>query len=80
LDGIGELDIEIIDIGADAENNTTYIIGDVVGAVAANKKDAFPQAPIWRSPEKAFAQVDEDGDMEDRIGSQLVQLQPIDKN
>jgi hypothetical protein len=79
LNRVRELDIEIFDIWADADNNTTHIIGGVVGAVAADKENAFPQAPIRRGPEKAFAECNEDRNMEDGIGRKMVQLQPVDK-
>ena len=72
LNRVRELDIEIFDISADADNYTTYIIGGGVGAVAADKEYAFPQAPIGRGPEKAFTEGDEDRDVEDGIGGELV--------
>lgn len=71
MDGVGEFDV---DVRADTDNNTTYVVGDIVGAVAAKVENAFPQGPIWFGPEKALAEGDKDGDVENGIGSQLVQL------
>jgi hypothetical protein len=72
LDGIGEFDVEIIDVRTNTYNNTPYIVVGVVGVVAANVKNVFPQGPIWMGPEKALAEGYEDGDVEDGVGSKLM--------
>ena len=77
MDGVREFDVEILDVRAHTDNNTTYVIGDIVGAVAAKVENAFPQGPIWLDPEKALAEGDKDRNMKDGIGSQLMQLQPV---
>ena len=74
-----EFDIEIFDIWADAYNYATYIIGGGVGAVAADKEYAFPQAPVGRGPEKAFAEGDEDRYVKDGIGGEMMKLQVVNK-
>jgi hypothetical protein len=79
LNRVRELDIEIFDIWADAYNYTTYIIGGGVGAVAADKEYAFPQAPVGRGPEKAFAKGDEDRYVKDGIGGEMMKLQTVNK-
>ncbi|KAK1665923.1 hypothetical protein QYE76_054082 [Lolium multiflorum] len=79
LNRVKELDIEVFDIWADAYNYTTYIIGGGVGAVAADKEYAFPQAPVGRGPEKAFAEGDKDRDVKDGIGGEMMELQAINK-
>ena len=50
-----------------------------MGAIAAEAEDALPQSPIRMDSEEALAKCDENRDMEDGIGSQLVKLQPIHK-
>jgi hypothetical protein len=77
LDGVGEFDVEVFDIRADANNNTTYVVGDVVGAIAAEAEYALPQSPIRLDPEEALAKGDENRNVEDGIGSQLMKLQPV---
>ena len=79
LNRVREFDIEIFDIWADAYNYTTYIIGGGVGAVAADKEYVFPQAPVGRNPEKAFAEGDEDRYVKDRIGGEMMKLQAVNK-
>lgn len=68
LDGVEEFDVKIFDIRANANNNTTYVVGDVVGAIAAEAEDALPQSPIRMDSEEALAESDENRDMEDGIG------------
>jgi hypothetical protein len=79
LDGVGEFDVKVFDIRANANNNTAYVVGDVVGAIAAEAEDALPQSPIRMDSEEALAESNENRDMEDGIGSQLMQLQPVNK-
>jgi hypothetical protein len=77
LDRIRKLDVEIVDISTNTDNNATYVISDVVGAIAAEAENAFPQSPIRRDSKETFAQCDKNGNVEDGIGSQLMKLQPI---
>jgi hypothetical protein len=79
LDGVREFDVKILDVRANANNNTAYVVGDVVGAITAKTEDMLPQSPIRMDSKEAFAESNENRDMKDRIGSQLVKLQPIDK-
>jgi hypothetical protein len=72
LDGFGEFDIEVVDIGMDADNNTAHIVGDIAGAVAAKIEDVLPQAPMRMGPEETFTQGDKDGDVEDGVRGQLM--------
>jgi hypothetical protein len=72
LDGVGEFDVKIFDIRANANNNTAYVVGKVVGAIAAEVEDALPQSPVRRDSEEAFAKSNKNGDMEDGIGSELM--------
>ena len=57
LDGVGEFDVKVLDVRANANNNTAYVVGDVVGAIAAEAENAFPQSPIGRDSEEAFAKM-----------------------
>jgi hypothetical protein len=77
LDGVGEFDVEIFDIRTDANNNTTYVVGNVVGAIAAEAENALPQSPIRLGPEEALAKGDKNRNMEDGVGSELMKLQPV---
>ena len=79
LDGVGEFDVKVLDVRANANNNTTYVVSDVVGAIAAEAKDALPQSPVWLDSEEAFTEGNENCDMEDGVGGQLMQLHPINK-
>jgi hypothetical protein len=79
LDGIREFDVEVIDVRANTDNDATNIIGDAVGAIAAEAEDAFPQSPIRLDSKEAFAQCDKNRHVQDRIGRQLVKLKPINK-
>jgi hypothetical protein len=58
LDRIRKLDVEIIDISSDTDNNAAYVIGGVVRAITAEAENAFPQNPIRRNSEEAFAKCD----------------------
>jgi hypothetical protein len=42
LDRIRKFDVEVIDISSDTDNNAAYVIGGVVGAIAAEAENAFP--------------------------------------
>ena len=79
LDRIRKLDVEIINVSSDTDNNAAYVIGGVVGAIAAEAENAFPQSPIRRDSEEAFAKCDENRNVKDGIGGQLVQLNPVNK-
>ena len=79
LDGVGEFDVKVLDIRANANNNTTNVVGNVVGAIAAKAENALPQSPIRLDPEEALAKGDKDRNVEDGVGSQLMQLQPINE-
>jgi hypothetical protein len=74
LDEVGEFDVKIINVRTDTDNNATYIISDVVGAIAADAENMFPQGPIWMGPEETLTEGDKDRYVEDRIGGQLMQL------
>ena len=77
LDGVGEFDVKTLDIRADANNNTAYVVGNVVGAITAEVEDAHPQSPVGMDSKERFAQGDEDRDVEDGVGSKMVKLQSI---
>jgi hypothetical protein len=79
LDRIRKLDVEIIDISPNTDNNATYVISDVVGAITAEAENALPQSPIGSDSEEAFAKCDKNRNVKDGIGSQLVQLNPINE-
>jgi hypothetical protein len=79
LDGVGEFDVKVIRVGADTDHNTTYVVGDIARAVAAEVEDALPQAPVRMGPEEAFAESDKDGDVENGVGSQPMKLNPLDE-
>jgi hypothetical protein len=72
LDGVGEFDIEILDISTDTDNNTTYVIGNVVGAVVVKAENTLPHSPVRLGPEEAFTKSDKDRNVKDGIGSQLM--------
>jgi hypothetical protein len=59
LDGVGEFDVKVLDVRANANNNTAYVVGDVVGAIAAETEDALPQSPVRMDSEEAFAKGNE---------------------
>jgi hypothetical protein len=40
---------------------------------------AFPKAPMRMDAEETFTEGDKDRDVKDRIGSQLMQLNPVNK-
>ena len=79
LDGVGEFDVEIFDVRADANNNTAYVVGNIVGAITAEDEDALPHRPISLGSEEALAKGDENRNVEDGVGSELMKLQPIHK-
>jgi hypothetical protein len=79
LNGVGKFDIKIVDFRPNTYNNAANIVGDVVVAIAANAKDAFPQGPIGLDPEKALTECDKNRNVEERVGRQMMQLKPIDK-
>jgi hypothetical protein len=55
LDGVGEFNVKILDVRADADNNAAYVVSGVVGAIAAKTEDTFPQSPVRRDSEEALA-------------------------
>ena len=69
MDGVGEFNVKILDIRADANNNTAYVVGNVVGAITAEVEDALPQSPIGMDSKKALAKGNENRNMEDGVGS-----------
>ena len=79
LDRVGEFDVEIFDVRTNIDNNAANVVGDVVGAITAEAENTLPQSPIRLGPEEALTQCDENRDVEDGIGRQLMQLKPIDK-
>ena len=79
LDGVGKLHIKVSDFWPDADANTTYVVDGIPRVVAAEVKDAFPQAPVRVDAQETFAEGDENRDVEERVRGQLVQLNPIDK-
>jgi hypothetical protein len=79
LDGVGKFDVEIFDIRTSANNNTAYVIGDVVRAITAKAEDALPQSPIGLDSKEALAKCDKNRNVEDGVGSQLMKLQPVNK-
>jgi hypothetical protein len=79
LDGVGEFDVKVVNFRTDADDNAAQIIGDIAGAVAPVIENVLPQAPMRMGPEEALAQGDENRDMEDGVGGQLMQLNPVNK-
>jgi hypothetical protein len=79
LDGVGEFEIKITGLRLHIDANTTYIVDGVPQMVSAKVEYAFPKAQIWMNAEETFTKGDKDRNMKDRIRSQLVQLNPIDK-
>ena len=77
MDGVGGFNVKILDIRADANNNTAYVVGNIVGAITAEAEDALPQSPIGMDSKKALAKGNENRNMEDGVGSKVVKLQPI---
>jgi hypothetical protein len=79
LDRVSKFQIEIAGFRPNADTDTTYVVDGIPRVVATKIEDAFPQDPIGVDAEEAFTKCDENGDMEDGIGSQLVQLNPVNK-
>ena len=79
LDRVRKFDVKIIDVGSDTDNNTAYVVGGVVSAIAAKAENALPKSPIRSDSKEAFAKGDKNRNMKDGIGGQLVQLNSIDK-
>jgi hypothetical protein len=79
LDGVGKFDVKIVDIRANADNNSTYIVGDIFGVVAPEIKDVFPKALVRLDSQETLAKSDKDRNVENGVGGQLVQLNLIDK-
>jgi hypothetical protein len=79
LDGIGEFEIKITGLRAHTDANTTYIVDDVPRVVAVKVEYAFPKAQMRMDADEAFIEGGKYRDVKDRIGSQLIQLNPIDK-
>jgi hypothetical protein len=44
LDGVGELHVEVVNIGTDADANATHVVDDVLRVVAPEEENAFPEA------------------------------------
>jgi hypothetical protein len=80
LDGVRELHVEIIDIGMEADTNTTYIVGDIPRIVAPEVEDAFPKAPMRMDAQETLAMNDKNRNVEERVWGQLMQLDPVDEN
>jgi hypothetical protein len=79
FDGVGDLHIKVSDFGMDTNADTTYVVDDVLRVVAAEVEDAFPEAPVRVDAQETFTESDKDGDVEERVWGQLVQLDPVDK-
>ena len=79
LNGVGEFDVEVIDVGSDADANAAHVVDDIARAIAPEIKNAFPQAPVGMGPEEAFAQGNKYRDVEDRVGGQMMQLNSVNK-
>ena len=79
LNGVGEFDVEVIDVGSDADANAAHVVDDIARAIAPEIKNAFPQPPVGMGPEEAFAQGDKYRDVEDRVGGQMMQLNSVNK-
>jgi hypothetical protein len=72
LDRVRKFDVEIVDISTNTDYNATYVISDVVGAIAAEAENSFPKNPIRSDSKEALAKRDENRNVKDGIGSQLV--------
>ena len=72
LDGVGEFDVEIINVGSNADANAAHIVDDVAGVVAPEVENALPQAPMRMGAEEALAQSDKNRNVEDGVRGQLV--------
>ena len=48
-------------------------------AFRRTEKNVFPELPVRMDAKEAFAKDDETGDVKNRVGSELMQLQSIDK-
>jgi hypothetical protein len=79
LDRFREFNVEIINVRADADTNAAYIVDDVPRVVAPEVENAFSQAPMRMDAEETLAESNENGNVEDRIRGQLVQLDPVDE-
>jgi hypothetical protein len=79
LGEVGEFEIKITGLRSHTDTNTTYIVDGVPRVVSAKVEYAFINAPMRMDAEETFTYGDKDRDMKDRIRSQLIQLNPIDK-
>jgi hypothetical protein len=64
LDRVSKLHIKVSDFWPDADADTTYVGDGVLRVVVAEVKDVFPQAPVRVDAQEAFAEGDEDRDVE----------------
>jgi hypothetical protein len=79
LDRVGEFDIKVVDIRANVDNNATYIVGDVFQVVAPEVEDTFPEAPVRVGAKETLAESDQDRNVQNLFGGQLVQLNLVDE-
>jgi hypothetical protein len=56
-----------------------FVVDDVFRVVVTDVEDAFPEAPVGVDFQKTFTECDKNGDVEERVWGQLVQLDPVDK-
>jgi hypothetical protein len=63
----------------DADANAAYIVDDVPRVGAPEVKNVFPHAPMRMDVKETLAEGNKNGDMEERIQGQLMQLNPVDK-
>jgi hypothetical protein len=54
LDGVGEFNIEIINVGTDTDTNAAYIVDDVPRVVAPEIENALPHVPIRMDTEETL--------------------------
>ena len=79
LDGFFEVEIEVGDAAADADAESSNLVGGSGGRESLYVIKLFPQTPVRCYAEEAFAQSNEKSEMEDSVWSELVKLHPVDK-
>jgi hypothetical protein len=77
LDGVGKLQIKISGFRPHIDTDTTYIVDGVLRVVPAEIENMLPYAPVGVDAKEALAQGDKDRYVEDRVGGQLMKMNPI---
>jgi hypothetical protein len=79
LDGVGEIHVEVVDIGADGDANATHVVYEVLRVVPPEEENKFPEAPVRVDTKETLAEGHKDRDIKKGVWGQLMQLDPVNK-